>query len=39
MIAEIDAEVQQRLRKWNKFLESGAVAVEHRIHQKRIKGK
>lgn len=28
-VAETDAEVQQRLQKWNKFLESGAIAAGH----------
>jgi hypothetical protein len=28
-IAETDAEVQKRLRKWDKFLESGDVGAEH----------
>jgi hypothetical protein len=28
-VAETDGEVQQRLQKWNKFLESGGVAAGH----------
>jgi hypothetical protein len=39
MIAEIDAQVQEQLQKWNKSLESGGVADEHTRTSEEIKRK